>query len=70
MAWNGFPGSSTMATACAAGCLHSFAMIRAGDAPQETADQASDNQMIAVTGHLSWLLISTADAAIRVSMTA
>jgi len=50
--------------------MHAFAMIRAGDAAHEAADHASDNQIMAVTGHLSWLLISMADAAIRVSMPA
>ena len=50
MAWNGFPGSSTIATGRAAGCVHAAALIRADDFAQETADQMSENQM-ATTAH-------------------
>jgi len=46
MAWNGFPGSSMIATGCAAGCAHAAASIFDGDLSQEAADQLSEMRMM------------------------
>ena len=54
------------ATGCAAGGVQSAALIRAGDAAQEAADQLKDNQVMAATHGLSHPWVSTVEAAIRV----
>ena len=51
-AWNGLPGSSTVATGRVAGCVHAPPPMRADDFAQDVVDHTRDDQMRATADDL------------------